>query len=286
MMPEQITAFCPGHISGYFKPVLTGDPLTSGSMGAGVVISEGVTVTVRRADTISVKIFQNTPEYRELLISEDSPVIRYLLEEFRFTAQIETRSSLPLSAGYGLSAAAILATIHAINQLERLGMSPGECALKAHSVEILHRTGLGDVSACQGGGWNVRSRPGPQAGIIRFYTDTDIYALTLGPIKTSSILSSPEDMKRIEAAFPEEIPRDPMGIIRNSRRFAENSGLISQEVRKVLTECDANDIPSSMTMLGNGVFGYGRGALHILSRFGTTYELHPAKNGPIILERP
>jgi pantoate kinase len=46
MTPASVTAFCPGHISGYFKRVNGQTLATTGSIGAGVVIDEGVTVTV------------------------------------------------------------------------------------------------------------------------------------------------------------------------------------------------------------------------------------------------
>jgi pantoate kinase len=254
-------------------------------MGAGIVISEGVTVTVRTADQVSIQIYQNIPGEKEVLISDDSPIIRLLLEELRVPAHVETRTPLPISAGYGLSAAAVLATVHGINILYHRGLSRAECAATAHALEVRQKTGLGDVSACQDGGWCVRSGPGTGANIIRFHSGAGIATLTLGQIKTSSILSSSGIMKRIEAAFPEKVPANPEEILMNSRRFAEDSGLISDEVRKVLTACDANGIPASMTMLGNGVFASGTEAFSLLGRFGTAYELYPATHGPVILEK-
>jgi pantoate kinase len=281
---SQITFFCPGHISGYFRPFITDNPLNSGSSGAGVVIDSGVTTSLTRSDKISITILRQISDDKTILISEDSPAIRYLLNTFNIHARVITRCQLPLSAGFGLSAAALLGTVHAINMINKLGMTPEECAICAHRVEIIHQSGLGDISACQGGGWTIRKDPGPNAQIKRFYSDEPIHALTLSPIKTSSILSDPIIMKKIYAAFPDNNPVDPYEIMKNSRQFAESSGLISHEVRKVLTACDANDIPASMTMLGCGVFAIGQRAESILSRFGNVYTLHPAKTGPCILE--
>lgn len=285
MRAEKVTVFCPGHISGYFKPVITGDPSTSGSLGAGVVISQGVTVTVRKADSTDIRVFKTTLDDGERLISDDSPIISDLLQNLGIKAHVETRSSLPLSSGYGLSAASLLATILAVNEMEELGFSSAEATLKAHFMEILHRTGLGDVSACQEGGWCIRTQPGPHGEITRFFLNTRISAITLSSIQTSSILSQPERMKQIDAAFPQHIPKKPEEIMSNSRRFAEMAGLISNDVRKVLTACDANGIPASMTMLGNGVFALGEDAPDLLKRFGTVFELYPAKSGPVILEK-
>jgi len=91
-------------------------------------------------------------------------------------------------------------------------------------------------------------------------------------------------MRRVAQAYPSDIPRDLEEFFALSRTFAESSGLISDEIRKVLIACDANDIPASMTMLGNGVFALGSAAEPVLSRFGHALSLHIAPGGPKILE--
>ncbi len=283
-MSLRVTAFCPGHISGFFRPIITNDPATSGSCGGGIVIDSGVTVTVSPSLTPSVQIFrEESPGLREK-ISDKSPVITHLLRRLNVSAAVETCCYLPLSAGYGLSAASLLATVYAVNILYNLGLSPGACADLAHVIEVSEQSGLGDISACQGGGWVYRGSPGPGAEIIRHDDDSPVYALTLGPLRTASVLSSPEELSRINQAFPCGEPASLEDLFGYSRRFAETSGLLSDEVRKVLIACDTNDIPASMTMLGNGVFALGEKALSVLARFGSVYPLHIAKQGPRILE--
>ncbi|MDD1729181.1 MAG: GHMP kinase [Methanospirillum sp.] len=284
MMPVQVTVFCPGHISGYFRPVVTSNPIHSGSIGAGIVIDSGVTVTVRPARETSVTVFQSDRSGSLLTVATDSPVIRLFLDNLQIQVAVETSCTLPLSSGYGLSAAALLGTVHAVNQLFAMGLSQAECAAHAHRIEVLCRTGLGDVSACQGGGWVIRRGPGTSADIIRSTDDQPVFAVTLGPLKTASVLSSPPIMEKIETAFPSGEPHDLYEFMTYSRDFAEDSGLISPDIRKVLTACDANHIPASMTMLGNGVFALGDNAKDLLINFGEVYSLHIAKAGPRILE--
>lgn len=284
MKLSQVRTFCPGHISGYFRPYVTGDPATSGSAGGGIVIDSGVTVTAEIADHTSVKVFRQNSSGSPVLASGDSPVIRRLLTNLQIEAKIETVCHLPLSAGYGLSAAALLGTAHAVNRLSDLHLSDETCAMQAHQVEVDFRTGLGDISACQGSGWVVRRGPGIGADIIRKQDERIISVITTGPLKTAAVLSSPDMMERIDAAFPEGEPEDLTGLFSYSRRFAEASGLISPDIRKVLIACDANDIPASMTMLGNGVFALGHDAKRVLARYGEVYSLHVAKTGPRILE--
>ncbi|MFH0968532.1 MAG: pantoate kinase [Methanobacteriota archaeon] len=283
-MIRQVTAFCPGHISGFFLPIITGDPATSGSCGGGIVIDSGVTVTVSSSPTSSVNIYQIRQTGLRVKISDHSPTLHHLLQMLNVSATVETNCHLPLSAGYGLSAASLLATVHAVNILFNLELSPVACSDLAHSIEVIERTGLGDVSACQGGGWVYRGSPGPQGKIIRHDDDRPVYALTLGPLRTASVLSSPEYLSRIKQAFPGEEPTYLEDLFRYSRRFAEGFGFISDEVRKVLIACDTNDIPASMTMLGNGVFALGNRSQAVLTQFGSVYPLHIAKEGPQILE--
>lgn len=283
MEMTRVTAFCPGHISGYFLPVIHEDPASSGSIGAGIVISEGVRVVAEKSTVSSVTVFQTDRSGTPVKISDSSPILMDLLSYLQVKASIETCCHLPIGSGYGMSAAALLGTVHALNTLYRLNLSPRECTRIAHRIEVQHRSGLGDVSACQGGGFVIRKTPGPDGDIIREMDIRPIYALTISPIKTSSVLSSPEMMNRISQSFPERIPKTLDDIMSLSREFAEKSGLISDEIRSVLTACDTENIPASMTMLGCGVFAIGKRAEPVLKKFGDVYRLTISPGAPAIL---
>ena len=69
-----------------------------------------------------------------------------------------------------------------------------------------------------------------------------------------------------------------------SRCFTEQSGLMTLEVSEIFQLCDAAGIPASMTMLGNGVFAYGRKAANLLLPFGPVYAFHVAEAGVRIVE--
>lgn len=283
MEMTRVTAFCPGHISGYFLPVIHEDPASSGSIGAGIVISEGVRVVAEKSTVSSVTVFQTDRSGTPVKISDSSPILMDLLSYLQVKTSIETCCHLPIGSGYGMSAAALLGTVYALNTLYRLNLSPLECTRIAHRIEVQHRSGLGDVSACQGGGFVIRKTPGPDGDIIREMDIRPIYALTISPIKTSSVLSSPEMMNRISQSFPDRIPKTLDDIMSLSREFAEKSGLISDEIRSVLTACDTENIPASMTMLGCGVFAIGKRAEPVLKKFGDVYRLTISPGGPAIL---
>jgi len=200
-------------------------------------------------------------------------------------ATVTTECSLPIGAGFGLSAAAILATLTALDNLFNLGMGEDRIARAAHESEIVHRTGLGDVAACRGGGLVVRTNAGIAAPVRRYLGLIEpVYAVSFGPIHTPDVLGSKEQMDKVTAAFPEKVPQTIGEFFSLSKNFAQSSGLLTPEVSEVLTLCENAGVPASMTMLGNGVFAYGMRAKDVLSGFGTLYEMHVAQKGARIIE--
>jgi pantoate kinase len=279
-MVRGAVGFCPGHISGYFKAVCGDSPDTTGSIGAGIVIAEGVRAQALPADTPIVCIRQQGS-----LAASGSPPIEYAMRKLGVSAAITTECRLPIGAGFGLSAAALLASVTALNHLFSIGLDRFGIAAVAHESEIVHRTGLGDVAACQGGGLTCRNGPGIFSEIIReVHIGEPIYALSFGPISTPTVLGSPERMEQVKAAYPARHPRDLRDFFTLSREFAERSGLITPDVREVLAACSEQGIPASMTMLGRGVFALGTDAAGVLREFGEVYSLNVAQSGFSLLE--
>jgi len=280
MEPAAVTAFCPGHISGYFRRVNGTTSADTGSTGAGIVISEGVTSTVTRADRVSIHITRTDADGKTGNPDMDVGLLSSVMDRLGVAAAVVTECRLPIGAGFGLSAAALLATLTALNRLYNLHLTDRDIALMAHEAEVAFRTGLGDVAACQGGGRVVRKGPGIDAVIERQFDLTEpLYAVSFGPIHTPSVLGSPQQMERVSAAFPQALPKNADEFFRLSARFTYKSGLLTPEVREVLERCRALSVPASMTMLGNGVFAYGRNARGLLSPYGTVYEFSMATSG-------
>jgi pantoate kinase len=266
----------PGHISGYFRRIPGDTAQATGSCGAGIVIEEGVLARVVPSLSPAVRmIFQgNQP------VTGGPPLIESAMERLGVSAEVTTKSMLPAGAGFGLSAAALLASISALSALFDLRLSDLEIASLAHEIEVTHRTGLGDVAACQGGGIECRKGPGIGAEIDRIPDPGRIiHAVSFGPIPTPQVLGDPARMERIDRAFPGRCPRDLGDLFSLSRSFAERSGLITPRVREVLEACDREGVRSSMTMLGEGVFAMEEEAAPVLSPFGEVFRLQIAERG-------
>ena len=259
-MEEAAVAFCPGHISGYFRPV-RGDTLRENREyrgrhrhfgrcdGTGGTSPPSHSVEITRVDQQG-SVIERLP---------GSPPVEYLMETLGVTAKVSTRCHLPISAGFGLSAAALTSSAMAANQAFALGYTLAECSWFAHEAEILHKTGLGDVAACQGGGVDCRKGPGIAADIARLPGPfPPVYAVTFGPLPSPGILGDPAVMERVTRAFPGTCPGSIEELLILSRAFAEKSGLITPDVRQALDLCDTAGVLASMTMLGNGIFAIGR----------------------------
>lgn len=272
-MERCVVAFAPGHISGYFRRFDGPTTESTGSLGAGIVIDRGVTVTLRPASASTAKVLSG--EHPHLLLDA--------AKELGITADITAQADMPIGAGFGMSAAALLATAYAANRLFDLGMSETELALFAHTFEVKHGTGLGDVAASAGSGIDVRTAAGIRGVTARIRDSRKITAVTLGPISTPEIITSPSTMQQVTAAFPAHVPTTLDEVMSNSRSFAENSGLITPRVRSILDACDHAGLTASMTMLGEGVFAIGPAAEKVLSRFGTAYTFSAAETGPAII---
>jgi len=281
-----VTAFCPGHISGYFRRISGDTPAATGSIGAGIVISEGVTATVRAAGRTSVRIIrEGTAPHRHEEIT-GSPLLESVIADLGVSAAVETTCRLPIGAGFGLSAAALLATITALDRLCSLGLSRHEIALRAHEAEVVHRTGLGDIAACQDGGFAIRKSPGIDGLIEREHGwDGPLFAVSFGPIPTPAVLGTEAKMQQVASAFPSREPRGFLDFFSLCREFDRDCGLVTPEVSRVLGACDRAGVPAAMTMLGNGVFACGPDSKPVLGRFGEpVYEFSIARTGVRVRE--
>ena len=259
--------------------------MTTGSIGAGIVTTEGVTATVRHAETPTIIITQRAVDGTISTISHASPPLTSIMKRLGVTASITTECHLPIGAGFGLSAAALLASATALNRLFSLGLTPWDISRHSHEIEVEHRTGLGDVAAAQAGGRVIRHGPGIDARIERkFDLPEPLYSVSFGPIHTPTVLGSPSRMEKVSRAFPSSPPLVALDFFNKSKQFAEQSGLITDSVKKVFLLCDQENVPAGMTMLGDGVFAYGKKAREVLSAFGEVYEFRVSPNGPKIVE--
>jgi pantoate kinase len=283
------TAFCPGHLTGFFFPCENADPLRSGSRGAGLCVDRGATTTVTACEgrgEIRVSINGR---------SSEAPVTRsaatWLLDGRSIDLTIDTTLALPASAGFGMSAAGALSSALALTDI--LELPAGRAFEAAHRAELHHRTGLGDVAALTRGGLTFRRKEGlpPYGQVDRLAGRLDIITAVVGEkLPTAHVLGNQELRSKIDRAGREcyrSLDREPTvdNFFRTSRQFTDTIGIATPPVVSALEQVDAIG-QGSMVMLGNSVFAIGDlDALdRTLSDHGQTYRLALDIEGPRVLK--
>ncbi|MDW5561885.1 MAG: pantoate kinase [Methanomassiliicoccus sp.] len=282
------TAFCPGHITGFFQPCEHEEPLLTGSRGAGLCVNRGVTTSVTsRPGTGRIEISIDGRR-------QDAEVTRsaaaLLLGDELLDITVDSFLDLPGGAGFGMSAAGALSTTFALAEI--LERPPEDAFAAAHLAELKHRTGLGDVAALTRGGMTFRRREGlpPYGQVDRLDFTGEIVAAVVGDnMRTADVLN--EAARRgeiVEAgrACSRELSMDPtaQSFFRLSREFTDRCGLAGAGVREALDAVKGLG-QASMIMLGNSVFACGD--LDAIQErwafFGPTFRLSIDYIGPRVL---
>lgn len=255
MSDHGVTAFVPGHVTSFFSSHPDEDPTKAGSRGAGLTLSDGVTVRVT-PDTRT----RTTLNGSELVVE---PVDR-VLDSLSATGRVEATTDLPLGAGFGVSGALALGTALAANQAFDRRLSENELVTVAHGAEVRSGTGLGDVVAQARGGVPIRLDPGgPEHNRLdAIPASTRIEYLTFGELSTESVLSG--DTARLTDAGLQSLSilaEEPTlsTLLYASRRFAREAGLLTDRVREAIEDVSATGGEASMAMLGETVFALDTG---------------------------
>jgi pantoate kinase len=268
-------AFAPGHISAFFEPVYSNQNLDrSGSRGAGINISLGAIsqVTMKPAS-------QRTMVVRINGKLSSAPVtklaLNYLTGETPFKIIVDTLLDLPVSQGFGMSAAGALSSTLAIANILNL---PKESAVKAaHYAEVESHTGLGDVIASTFGGIEIRRKAGlPPWGILQHIPGTyTIVVCVIGEkIETKIVLSDPNRLREIASYgryCTKKLLEKPSieQLFSLAWEFTQKINLADKTVLRAIEAANMHGM-ASMCMLGNSVFAMGDTSMlcTTLSAFG------------------
>jgi pantoate kinase len=263
-MASESSAFCPGHVTAFFEPVEHADPFKKGSRGAGLCLSLGVKTRVRGrlARKQNVRVYLNRQEV-------PAPTTRWAVERAiggaAFEVVVQSNVSLPVSQGFGMSAAGALSAVLAVNDAFDLGLSHTRCVAIAHAAEVTSRTGLGDVVPASLGGMDIRLQPGapPNAVVRRLAAEGDVLLAVLGlPIQTRAVLSNAAKLKpiaQVGGRCVKEFAANPTmaELFRLGRGFAIATGLAVGKVKDAIEAAKPYG-HCTMAMLGNSVFAVGQ----------------------------
>jgi pantoate kinase len=254
-MTDVAQAFVPGHVTGFFTIDRADEPTATGSRGAGVAISEGVSVTVRRTDERAVVL---NGEALEL------GAVERVLGTLDATVQVRGVTDLPLGAGFGVSGAMALGAALGTNALLDRALSENELVTIAHGAEVQAETGLGDVVAQARGGVPLRLEPGGphENEMDGIPARPRIEYLSMGQLATDEVLGAAgaELTRAGEAALSRVVAQPTVDeFMHAARRFSREADLLTDDVRRVIEDVTDAGGQAAMAMLGETVFAVGTG---------------------------
>ncbi|MFB6270748.1 MAG: pantoate kinase, partial [Halobacterium sp.] len=227
---DAATAFAPGHVTGLFSVERADSPQRTGSRGAGVTLSAGVTTRVVPSDETRVRL-----NGRDV----DVDSVFGVLDALDATATVSAETDLPLGAGFGVSGAMALGTALAANSAFDAGRSENELVAVAHAAEVEAGTGLGDVVAQARGGVPMRVEAGaPPHGTLDGVPDARrIEYVSYGGLSTSDVIGGDTDQlsaagERALAALRDHptLPR----FMALSREFSRDAELLDGRVAETV----------------------------------------------------
>src|SRR3990172_1439697 len=259
-MVSEGEAFCPGHVTAFFEVREDPDPAKKGSCGAGLCLSLGVTTVarVREAPRASLDILVNG---RRQKAEVTDAVVRRILGGASYEVKILSESPLPVSQGFGVSAAAALSTALAIDDALGMGLSKDDLVTAAHVAEVESLTGLGDVVPASLGGMDLRLEPGAPGHAVVRKTEVreDLLLAVLAPeMPTRTIL---RDVAKVSAinrvgsrCIADFAPAPSLARLFDlGNVFAEETGLANRPLMDVIRASRMFG-RATMAMLGNSVF--------------------------------
>lgn len=258
---DEATAFVPGHLTGFSGVHRADDPTAAGARGGGIVVSDGVRVTVRPADEgeFAVELNGDPVEFNAV-----SRVLRALRVP---GVRVEAETTLVPGTGFGVTGAATLGTALAANAAFGRALSENELVTVAHGAEVQAGTGLADVVAQARGGVPLRLEPGgpahnrtdgiPARGRIE-------YLVLDGPAEVDAELPPPEESDLRSGAAGRALSavvREPTlrTFMRASRRFAREADLLTDELRGTVEAVGHEGGEAAVATGGPTVFALGTG---------------------------
>lgn len=252
-----MTAFCPGHVSCVFQPMTSFDAMSAGSRGIGIRLSKGCTASVEPRDDGIVNIYLDG-------VRSVAHITRMTVEKLAPGKGFDIRivNDLPVSQGFGMSAAGAVSAGLCVAELA--GLSRSDAFMAAHAAEVMGGGGLGDVAAIVAGSdIPVRTVPGipPFGKVVNagFRMEKLTLGVIGGELKTESVLGDPVALKRVRDAaigcmdmFLQDPSQDML--FEASNRFSSESGLESPAIERAIRRLRDSGYRAGMCMLGNSIF--------------------------------
>ena len=258
----QAIAFCPGHITGFFKAEIGQErPELQGSLGAGFCINEGVTTTVKVTISDKSRFRIKVTGYQ----TDNTQVSEFVINEFfkiakeSFFIDVEHDIAIPVGYGLGSSGVVALSLAFALNESMGTNLSRTQIGQIAHNAEIYCKTGLGTVLSSYYGGFEIRTKHGaPGIGSLKkIYNNSSALVICFSPISTKKFIK--EQLPRINGLGGKMVDkllksRNYQDFLDMSLEFAKYVDVITPKMDAVIKELQSNGFKCGVAMFGETVF--------------------------------
>jgi pantoate kinase len=258
----QAVAFCPGHITGFFKAEMEEKrPELQGSIGAGFCIKEGVITRVQVSSSEKPSFKIKVTGYQ----SDNTQVSEFVIGEFfkivkeNYFVNVEHQIEIPVGYGLGSSGAVALSLAFALNKALQTNLSRTQIGQIAHKAEIFCKTGLGTVLSSYYGGFEIRTKQGaPGIGSLRkIHTDSSVIVICFSPVSTKKFIKN--DLSKINGLGGKMVSklirsRDYQEFLDMSLEFAKYVNVITPKMYTVIKDLQKNGFKCGVAMFGETVF--------------------------------
>lgn len=258
----QAVAFCPGHITGFFKAETEQEkPELQGSLGAGFCIKEGVTTSVKVTRSGKPRFRIKVTGYQ----TDNTQVSKFVIKEFfklakeNFFVDVEHHISIPVGYGLGSSGAVALSLAFALNMAMSTNLSRTQVGQIAHNAEIYCKTGLGTVLSSYYGGFEIRTKQGaPGIGSLKkISNNSSAIVICFSPISTKKFIK--DQLPRINGLGGKMVnkllkSRDYHEFLDMSLEFAKYVNVITPKMDSVIKDLQSNGFKCGVAMFGETVF--------------------------------
>ncbi len=260
-------AFCPAHVTGFFKAELENHTNLEnlGSQGAGFSIQKGVKTTVRARKKTEYDISNfhlNILGYQ----TDNAHVSEFVIEKFLdlvgkdVFVDVDHQITVPVGYGLGCSGSVALSLGLALNQALDTRLSKEHVGLIAHEAEIKCKTGLGDVLASYHGGFEIRTKGGaPGHGTVKKIKSKkySVVIICFSPISTKRFIT--ERLPSINGLGGKMVTKleKSKNIIEfqdMSLEFAKYVNVITSKMARVIKDLNKNGINCGVALFGETVF--------------------------------
>ncbi len=257
-------AFCPAHVTGFFKAELENQSLDgAGSLGAGFSIKDGVTTLVRVLERADALYKISTKGYQ----TDDTRVSEFVIKQFlnlgdykNYCFDIKHEIAVPVGFGLGCSGAVALSLAYALDQALGTQLKRNDIGRIAHIAEVSCKTGLGDVLASYHGGFEIRTLAGaPGIGKVeKIKTDgLSVIMICFAPISTMNFLRDRlSEINGLGGRMVEKLKETKSWeqFLDMSLEFADYVKVMTPRMQRVVDDLRYNGIKCGIALFGETVF--------------------------------